>query len=66
MSKITFIGAGSTIFVKNVLGDFMYRESLKDSEIVDLAEKTANFLPASKRSQLLQNGSLLQFNGKVL
>ena len=34
--------------------------------MVEVAVKTANFLPASKRSQILQNGSLLQFNGKVL
>ena len=34
--------------------------------MVEVTEKTANFLPASKRSQILQNGSLLQFNGKVL
>ena len=33
MPKITFMGAGSTIFAKNVLGDCMYRESLRDSEI---------------------------------
>ena len=33
--------------------------------MVEVAEKTANFLSDSKRSQLLQNGSLLQFNGKV-
>ena len=33
MPKIAFMGAGSTIFAKNVLGDCMYRESLKDSEI---------------------------------
>lgn len=33
MSKITFIGAGSTIFAKNVLGDCMLTESLLDSEI---------------------------------
>ena len=33
MPKITFTGAGSTIFAKNVLGDSMYRESLRDSEI---------------------------------
>ena len=31
--KITFMGAGSTVFVKNVLGDCMYREALKDAEI---------------------------------
>lgn len=33
MSKITFMGAGSTVFAKNVLGDCMTRESLKDSQI---------------------------------
>ena len=33
MAKITFMGAGSTVFAKNVLGDCMCRESLKDSEI---------------------------------
>ena len=30
--KITFMGAGSTIFVRNVLGDCMCIDSLKDSE----------------------------------
>lgn len=33
MAKITFIGAGSTIFAKNVLGDCMLTEALRDSEI---------------------------------
>ncbi len=33
MPKITFMGAGSTVFAKNVLGDCMCRESLQDSEI---------------------------------
>ena len=33
MAKITFMGAGSTVFAKNVLGDCMCRESLKDSHI---------------------------------
>ena len=33
MSKITFMGAGSTVFAKNVLGDCMCRDALKDSEI---------------------------------
>ena len=30
--KITFMGAGSTVFVKNVLGDSMMCEALKDAE----------------------------------
>lgn len=33
MTKITFIGAGSTIFAKNVLGDCMLTPALRDSEI---------------------------------
>lgn len=31
--KITFLGAGSTVFAKNVLGDCMLTDSLRDSEI---------------------------------
>ncbi|MEA4862283.1 MAG: alpha-glucosidase/alpha-galactosidase [Victivallaceae bacterium] len=31
MAKITFMGAGSTVFVRNVLGDCMCREALKNS-----------------------------------
>ncbi len=33
MLKITFIGAGSTIFAKNVLGDCLLTPSLRDAEI---------------------------------
>ena len=33
MVKITFIGAGSTIFAKNVLGDAMLTPSLQDAHI---------------------------------
>jgi len=33
MAKICFIGAGSTVFAKNVLGDCLNVESLKDAEI---------------------------------
>ena len=33
MPKITFMGAGSTIFAKNILGDAMCVEALQDSEI---------------------------------
>jgi len=33
MVKITFMGAGSTIFAKNVLGDCLSTDSLRDSEI---------------------------------
>src|SRR5690554_7827457 len=33
MAKITFMGAGSTVFARNVLGDCMCTPSLQDSEI---------------------------------
>jgi len=33
MSKITFMGAGSTVFAKNVLGDCILTPALQDSEI---------------------------------
>ncbi len=33
MAKITFMGAGSTVFAKNVLGDCMHCESLYDAHI---------------------------------
>jgi alpha-galactosidase len=33
MAKITFMGAGSTIFVRNVLGDSICSPALADSEI---------------------------------
>ncbi len=31
MAKITFMGAGSTVFARNVIGDCMCREALRDS-----------------------------------
>lgn len=41
MVKITFIGAGSTVFVKNILGDAMLTPSLSDAEMAlyDIDEK---------------------------
>ena len=33
MAKITFMGAGSTVFAKNVLGDTMLTECFHDIEI---------------------------------
>ncbi|MBQ8340166.1 MAG: alpha-glucosidase/alpha-galactosidase, partial [Clostridia bacterium] len=41
MSKITFMGAGSTVFAKNVLGDAMLTPALRDFEIAlyDIDEK---------------------------
>ena len=41
MPKITFIGAGSSIFVKNVLGDCMCTPALAESRLAlfDIDEK---------------------------
>ena len=33
MPKITFVGAGSTVFAKNILGDAMCTPALQDAEI---------------------------------
>ena len=33
MAKITFMGAGSTVFAKNVLGDSLLADPLRDSQI---------------------------------
>lgn len=48
MAKITFMGAGSTIFAKNVLGDCMTREALQDAHIA-LYDVDAVRLRESKR-----------------
>ena len=42
--KITFLGAGSTIFVKNVIGDALLSEALCNSEIAlyDIDENRVN------------------------
>ena len=41
MIKITFMGAGSTVFARNVLGDCMCTPALRESEIAlyDIDEK---------------------------
>ncbi|WP_068777150.1 alpha-glucosidase/alpha-galactosidase [Paenibacillus sp. FJAT-26967] len=52
MSKITFLGAGSTVFVKNVLGDVMLTEALQGFELA-LYDIDAGRLKDSE--QLLQS-----------
>lgn len=44
MRKITFLGAGSTVFAKNVLGDIINTEALMGSELAlyDIDEKRLN------------------------
>jgi alpha-galactosidase/6-phospho-beta-glucosidase family protein len=64
MTKITFIGAGSTVFAKNLLGDILSFPELADSTIslmdIDperlrtseiVAHKVADFFGASRRSK---------------
>lgn len=48
MAKITFMGAGSTIFAKNVLGDILVTDALRDSEIA-LFDIDANKLAESAK-----------------
>ena len=47
MPKITFMGAGSTVFAKNVLGDSMMTPALAESTIA-LYDIDANRLNESK------------------
>ena len=47
MPKITFMGAGSTVFAKNVLGDSMMTPALENS-VIALYDIDANRLNESK------------------
>lgn len=55
--KITFLGAGSTIFARNVIGDCMCAEALRDSEFalydIDAArlEESRTILEAMRKTQ---------------
>ena len=53
MPKIAFIGAGSTVFAKSVLGDCMLTPSLRDSHIA-LYDINRRRLAESKLSELDQ------------
>lgn len=56
MTKITFLGAGSTVFAKNVLGDVMTTPALQDFELalfdIDLQrlQDSANILNNLKKT----------------
>lgn len=56
MAKITFLGAGSTVFVKNVLGDVMLTESLQGFELalfdidMERLKDSENLLNSMKQS----------------
>ena len=60
MKKICFIGAGSTVFCKNVLGDTLLCESLSDSVIalydIDGERLDESFLLIEKLNEQLNGG----------
>ena len=55
--KITFIGAGSTVFVKNIIGDCMLAEPLRDATIA-LYDIDARRLQESKAMLDTLNGNI--------
>lgn len=60
MAKITFIGAGSTVFCKNVLGDTMLTDCLKKSEIalydIDSERLEESYLLITKLNENINGG----------
>ena len=59
MPKITFMGAGSTVFVRHIIGDCMFCESLRDSHVA-LYDIDAERL---KESAFILNAMNEQHNG---
>jgi alpha-galactosidase len=57
MPKIAFLGAGSTIFAKNVLGDCLHVDSLKDAQI-SLIDIDADRLEVSRKMLVNINRTL--------
>ena len=64
MPKITFMGAGSTIFAKNVLGDSMMTPALEDSTIalydIDAKRLNESYLMLSSISNNLGNKAKIE------
>ena len=60
MTKITFLGAGSTIFAKNVLGDVMLTPALCDAEIalydIDAERLEESYLLITRLNQNVNGG----------
>jgi len=60
MGKITFMGAGSTVFAKNVLGDSLQTDSLRDFEIslydIDAGRLEESFKMISALNKNTNNG----------
>ncbi|MDD6175113.1 MAG: alpha-glucosidase/alpha-galactosidase [Firmicutes bacterium] len=57
MSKITFMGAGSTVFARNVIGDCLCAEALRDSEFA-LYDIDASRLKESEAILSMMNKTL--------
>ncbi len=64
MPKITFMGAGSTVFAKNVLGDSMLCDALCDSDIA-LYDIDRTRLGESKRMLETLNGNINKGRAKI-
>jgi alpha-galactosidase len=64
MAKIAFMGAGSTVFAKNVLGDSMCTEALQDSHIA-LYDIDGKRLQESKMMLDNLNNSINQGRAKI-
>ncbi len=58
--KITFMGAGSTVFVKNVLGDCMLTPALRESELalydIDAQRLEDSYLLITKMNEAINEG----------
>ncbi len=66
--KITFMGAGSTVFARNVIGDCMCSEALRDSEfaLYDIDGKRLNesyTILEAMRKTLGSNGKITCYHG---
>jgi len=64
MIKLTFIGAGSTIFMKNIVGDMLHFESLRDATIalmdIDKARLSESELVAKKMISTMGVGAKVE------
>ncbi|MCK0141244.1 alpha-glucosidase/alpha-galactosidase [Aliiroseovarius sp. F20344] len=64
MTKLTFIGAGSTIFMKNIVGDMLHFEALKDATIalmdIDHIRLAESELVARKMIATMGSGAVVE------
>ena len=67
MPKITFLGAGSTVFAKNLIGDILSFPELTDATIslhdIDAERLRTSEIVAHKVAEALVNGRLLRIEG---